>query len=84
MCENFAVNGISKNFPYNIGTCQGCEMSQSLFTQFPFEYLKMLEQEDVYVSKDLTNLLAFIYAVDIGNVTDTVKRLQNIKLLIKH
>ena len=65
-------DGISKYFSCNIGIHQGCAMSPSLFIQWLNEYFKMLELDKCNV------LLAYLYADEIENVSDTANKLQNI------
>jgi len=79
-CVKTAMDGLSSFFKCKLGTRQGCMISPSIFVQFLNEYVKCLNVggcEGVFISEELPNLLALMYADDIGNMTDTVGRLQS-------
>ena len=80
-CVRTSSDELSDYFKSEVGTWQGCMLSPSLFTQFLNEYSKLLDREGcngVFISEELPNLLALMYADDIGNMADTVGRLQQI------
>ena len=78
-CVKTSSTGLSNYFKCELGTRQGCMLSPALFIQFLNEYINMLNESDckgVFITEELPNLLGLMYADDIGNVTDTVGRLQ--------
>jgi hypothetical protein len=80
-CVKTSFNSLSNYFKCEVGTRQGCMISPSLFVQFINVYINMLDSggcKGIFISEELPNLLALMYADDIGNMTDTVGRLQAI------
>jgi len=85
-CVKISYDELSEYFRLEVGKRQGCMLSPSPFIQFLNEYLYILENDGckgVYVSEEVPNLLALMYADDIGNIADTVGRLQTILNTVK-
>ena len=79
LCLKTSSDELNEYFRCEVGTQQGCMLLPSLFIQFLNEYVNLLDREccqGIYVSEDIPNLLALMYANDIDNMADTVGSLQ--------
>ena len=72
-------NSLTKVFECSIGTREGCVRSPIVFSRFINDlvaYLKSETDDGIFVSNDIENLLALMFADDVSCFSDTVIRLQ--------
>jgi len=72
-------NGLTEFFKCTIGTRQGCISSPLIFSLFLNDLTLYLRQEcdrGIFVSNEIPDLLALLYADDVSSFNDTVLQLQ--------
>ena len=66
-------------FPCNVGTCQGYTLSPILFSLFINELIADIKAKcpnGIFITQDISDIFALLYADDIANCADTVFSLQ--------
>ena len=79
-------DSLTKFFECSIGTRQGCVSSPIIFSLFINDlvaYLKSETDHGIFVSNDLEDCLALMFADDVSCFSDTVIRLQRLIGLIE-
>ena len=78
-------NSLTKFFKCSVGTRQGCVSSPIIFSLFINDlvvYLKSKTDHGIFVSNDIDDLIALMFADDVSCFSDTVIRLQRLIDLI--
>ena len=79
-------NSLTQFFECTIGTRQGCISSPVIFSLFVndlVEYLRSETDSSIFISNDIEDLLALMFADDVSFFSDTVIRLQRLINLIE-
>ena len=74
-------NSLTKFFECTIGTRQGCVSSPIIFSLFIndlVEYLRAESDSGIFITNDIEDLFALMFADDVSCFSDTVIRLQRI------
>ena len=74
-------NSLTQFFECTIGTRQGCISSPIIFSLFIndlVEYLRSETGSGIFISNDIEDLLALMFADDVSCFSDTVIRLQRL------
>ena len=79
-------NSLSRFFECSIGTRQGCLSSPIIFSLFINDLIAYLRSESdrgVFISNEIEDVMAFMFADDISCFSDTVIRLQRLINLVE-
>lgn len=74
-------NRLTEYFACNIGTRQGCVASPIIFSIFINDLVPYLRENcgnGIFVSNEINDLFALMYADDVAGFSDTINRLQKL------
>ena len=75
----YVIIGLRRQFECTVGTRQGCVSSPIIFSLFINDLVKYIRQTfetGIFVSQDIEELYAFMFADDVSRFADTVRNFQ--------
>ena len=79
--------GLTESFRCNVGTRQGDCSSRTIFSLFIYQLCTKLREgcrNEIFINKNMQDIVCLMFADDIANCSDTVINLQNQLNIINH